>query len=73
MPNKIIALIREPYQDAVYFKGTKSYKLKIDKRVRQEIVLSYLLLVLVFDSDLKNTNYYGSTGIHAPELKTLWP
>ena len=59
MPEKIIALIRELYQDvdcSMLFKGTKSNKYQVDRAVRQEFVLSPLLLVVVLDSVPKKTN-----------------
>ena len=59
VPEKIIALIRELYQDAdcsVLFKGTKSNKFQVDRGIRQGWVLSSLLFVVVFDRVLHKTN-----------------
>ena len=66
VPEKIIALIRELYQDAdcsVLFKGTKSNKFQVDRGVRQGCVLSPLLFVIVLDSVLKKTNTNAPAGI----------
>ena len=66
MPEKIIALIRELYQDAdcsMLFKGTKSNKLQVDRGVRQDCVLLPLLFVVVLDSVLNKTNTEAPGGI----------
>ena len=57
VPEKIMALIRELYQDAecsVLFKGTKSNKFQVDRGVR---------LYFVLDSVLKKTNTDAPGGI----------